>query len=101
LVCEDRPESEALWASDYPYFVVDDTLYGAYQSEVVGRDAYEDDACNIIPFHHAPVVTFSVVVTATQFVMLQHGCTFVGEATELPMVSVGVTFDEHGTQMVQ
>jgi hypothetical protein len=46
------------------------------------------------------VVTFSVVVIATQFVTLQQGCTLVGAAWVVPMVSVGVTFEEQGTQMV-
>lgn len=50
---------------------------------------------------YAPVVTLRVVVIAIAFVTLQHGCTFIGEATELPMASVGVTFDEQGTQIVQ
>ena len=41
-----------------------------------------------------------VVVMAMQFVTLQHGYTFVGEATAVSMPTFGVTLEEHGTQMV-
>ena len=47
------------------------------------------------------VVTLSVVVMAIQLVTGLHGCTFVGEATDVPIVSVGVAAVEHGTQTVQ
>ena len=67
---------------------------------MIGRHAYEHYTRNIYPVH-APVVTLSVVVTAMQFVTLQQGCTFVGEATDVPMVSVGVVAAEQGTQTVQ
>ena len=41
-----------------------------------------------------------VVVMAMQFVTLLHGCTFVGLATDVPMVRVGVVAAEQGTQIV-
>ena len=50
---------------------------------------------------YAPVVTLRVVVMAIAFVTLQHGCTFVGLATAVPAVNVGVVADEQGTQIVQ
>ena len=54
---------------------------------------------NSIPY--AAAVTLSVVVMATQLVTLLHGCTLVGEATDVPIASVGVAEEEQGTQMVQ
>jgi hypothetical protein len=41
-----------------------------------------------------------VVVIATQLVTLQQGCTFVGDATDVPTVRVGVVAAEQGTQIV-
>jgi hypothetical protein len=40
------------------------------------------------------------VVIATAFVTLQHGLTFVGAATGVPGVSVGIVADEQGMHTV-
>ena len=42
-----------------------------------------------------------VVVMAMQLVILSHGFTLVGLATDVPTARVGVAAEEQGTQMVQ
>ena len=67
---------------------------------MVYRYGCKHDGCNITPGYHA-VATLSVVVMAIALVILQHGCTLVGDATASPAVSVGDTAEEQGTQIVQ
>ena len=54
-----------------------------------------------IQFIPYAVVTLSVVVMATQLVTGLQGCAFVGDATDVPIVSVGVAAVEQGTHTVQ
>jgi hypothetical protein len=74
-------------------------LYCCYKPKVVGRSRGKQDARNT--YQHYAVVTLRLVVIAMALVTAQHGCTFVGLATEVPIVSVGVAAEEQGTQMVQ